>query len=101
MCDSKCGGIGRKCTPAVVGKYLLVAGGLNWGLVGVAMLTGGNVTDWNIVHMLTGSIPALEAVVYVLVGLSAVMKLVGCKCKKCMDAGCSSCESCAGGEKKV
>ena len=44
---------------------LLVVGGLNWGLVGL------NPT-WNVVNMLLGSMPTVEMLVYVLVGLSAV-----------------------------
>ncbi len=50
----------------------------------------GHGMDWNVVHMILGSVPTLEAIVYVLVGVAAVMKLVGCKCKKC-SAACSSC----------
>jgi len=55
-------------------------GALNWGLVGLGGFFGG---DWNVVHLLLGSVVWLESLVYVLVGLSAVMMLVGCKCKKC------------------
>jgi hypothetical protein len=50
-------------------RVLVVVGGINWGLVGLGMLAGGN---WNVVQMLLGSVPTLEAVVYVLVGLSAI-----------------------------
>jgi uncharacterized membrane protein YuzA (DUF378 family) len=71
----------------MIGKYLLIAGGLNWGLVGVGMLMN---ADWNIVSMLLGTMPAIEAIVYVLVGVAAVVKIFGCKCKKCV-AACSSC----------
>lgn len=74
---------------AMIGKILLIIGGLNWGLVGVGMLMG---SDFNVVHMLLGAWPAVEGIVYVLVGLAAVMKLVGCRCKKCM-AGCASCDA--------
>jgi uncharacterized membrane protein YuzA (DUF378 family) len=70
-----------------IGKILLVVGGLNWGLVGVGMLMG---NDFNVVHMIFGSMPTLEAVVYVLVGLAAIMGIFGCRCKKCMEA-CASC----------
>ena len=56
---------------------LLVIGGLNWGLVGINM-------NWNLVHMLLGSWPTVENVVYILVGLSAIVEVVGhksnCKC---------------------
>lgn len=71
----------------MIGKILLIIGGLNWGLVGVGMLMH---SDLNIVHMLLGSWPAVEGIVYILVGIAAIMKIFGCKCKKCM-AGCASC----------
>ena len=44
--------------------------------------------DLNVVHMALGAWPMVEAIVYVLVGLSAVMKIFGCRCKTCM-AGAS------------
>lgn len=61
---------------------LTIIGGINWGLVGLGGLLG---SDWNLVHMLVGSLPTLEAVVYLLVGLSAVWLLVGHKkdCRMC------------------
>ena len=43
---------------------LLLIGGLNWGLVGALNL--------DILEALLGSIPMLQKVVYVLIGLSAV-----------------------------
>ncbi len=43
---------------------LVIVGGLNWGLVGAANV--------NLVNLLFGTIPMLEKVVYVLVGLSAI-----------------------------
>ena len=52
-----------------VTRILVVVGGVNWGLVGLGMLMG---ADWNVVKMILGSIPSLEAIVYLLVGLSAV-----------------------------
>ena len=88
MCDSKCGG---KCTLSMVCKVLLVVGGINWGLVGIGMLAGQGMS-WNVVNMILGSWSVLEAIVYVLVGISAIMSLTGCKCKKCKDA-CGSCDS--------
>jgi len=84
MCKGKCCG---GCVMHKIGKILLVVGGLNWGLVGVGMLMG---NDFNVVHMIFGSMPTLEAVVYVLVGLAAIMGIFGCRCKKCMEA-CASC----------
>ena len=76
------------CTPAYIGKILLIVGGVNWGLVGVGMLMG---SDWNVVHMIAGTIPTLEAVIYVLVGVGAVMKTFGCKCHKCTECKDGTC----------
>jgi len=50
-------------------RILVLVGGVNWGLVGIGMIIG---SDWNVVHMIFGMIPVLEAIVYILVGLSAV-----------------------------
>lgn len=68
-------------------KILVIIGGINWGLVGVGMLMG---SDWNVVHMLLGSWPMVEAIVYIIVGLAAIAKIFHCKCKKCM-AACAAC----------
>jgi len=67
----------------LVVKILLIVGGINWGLVGVGMLMG---SDWNVVKMILGTMPTLEAIVYILVGVAAVMKIFGCRCKTCMGA---------------
>ena len=61
----------------MVAWILVVVGGVNWGLVGLSMLAGGG--NWNVVNLLLGSWPVVEAVVYLLVGVSAVYSLVGCK----------------------
>jgi len=53
-----------------VTRILVVVGGINWGLVGIGMLLGNS--NWNVINMILGTVPTLEAVVYVLVGLSAV-----------------------------
>jgi len=50
---------------------LVIVGALNWGLVGLGALYGG--ADWNVVKLILGSMPVLENVVYVLVGLSALV----------------------------
>ncbi len=52
-----------------IARILLLVGGLNLGLVGVGMLVD---NDLNVIKMVIGSMPVLEAVVYVLVGLSAL-----------------------------
>ena len=61
----------------MVAFLLLVVGGLNWGLVGLF--------KFNLVTTVFGSMPALEMLVYVLVGASAVYLLVTHKgdCKVC------------------
>ena len=48
----------------IIAFILLVVGGLNWGLVGAF--------DFNLVEKIFGSMPTIETIVYVLVGLSAV-----------------------------
>jgi len=53
--------------------WLVIIGGLNWGLVGIGAFAGSN---WNVVNLLLGSWPQVEWLVYVLVGLSAVWMLV-------------------------
>lgn len=85
MCNGKCCG---GCVCSKVGKILLIVGGLNWGLVGIGMLM---TQDWNVVKMIFGSIPILEAIIYVLVGVAAVMKIFGCRCKKCVDMHANCC----------
>ena len=57
---------------------LVVIGGVNWGLVGIS-------PSYNLVNMLLGSWPAVEQVVYILVGLSAIYLAVTHKgdCKTC------------------
>ena len=47
---------------------LVVVGALNWGLVGLF--------NFNLVMALFGSMPSLEKLVYILVGLSGVWILV-------------------------
>ena len=50
----------------MVAWILLVVGGLNWLLFAF---------DWNLVETLLGSWPSLEKLVYILVGLSALLEL--------------------------
>ena len=87
MMNSNGGSYGG-CVVHKVVKVLLLVGGLNWGLVGAGMLMS---KEWNVVHMLFSSMPKLEAVVYLLVGVAAVIKIVGCRCSKCMEA-CGTCQ---------
>lgn len=46
---------------------LLVIGGLNWGLTALG---------FNLVNMILGGWPMVENLVYILVGLSAILQLV-------------------------
>lgn len=56
-----------------VSKLLVFVGAINWGLVGISYFTG---SDLNVVTMLLGAWPAVEAIVYVLVGLSSIYLLL-------------------------
>ena len=89
MGNCKDGACKGGCMMSKVAKILIVIGGINWGLVGLGMLLG-NAGGWNVVHMIFGSMPSLEAIVYVLVGVAAVMKIFHCKCKKCMNGTCGA-----------
>ena len=80
---------------AMVAKVLVIVGGINWGLVGLGMLLG-NAGGWNLVNMIFGSMPVVEAVVYILVGIAAVMAIFDCKCSKCAGGVCTSCEKTEG-----
>ncbi len=66
----------------MIAFILLVIGGLNWGLVGLGGFAGSN---WNVVNLLLGSWPQVEWIVYILVGLSALMLMFTHKrdCKMC------------------
>lgn len=67
---------------------LVVIGGLNWGLVGIGNLMGNAADSWNVVRMLLGQWAVVENIVYLLVGLSAIVLLVGHK---------GDCRACGGG----
>lgn len=50
-------------------SLLIIIGGLNWGLVGIGGFAGSNL---NVVNLLLGSMPQVEWVVYILVGIAAL-----------------------------
>lgn len=54
---------------------LVWIGALNWGLVGAF--------NFNLVETILGSVPTVERIVYVLVGLSALAMLACGSCKAC------------------
>jgi len=70
----------------LVSWILIMVGAVNWGLIGLGGLLGGS---WNVVGMILGSWPQVEALVYVLVGASAVYEIVSHKknCKQCGSGG--------------
>lgn len=64
----------------LVAGVLVLVGALNWGLVGLGAFLGMNL---NLVNLLLGAWPQVEWVVYLLVGVSALVYAVpffkGCK----------------------
>ena len=67
----------------LVVTILLIIGGLNWGLEGLGYFFK---TNLNVVNLILGSWPVVEAIVYLLVGVSAVMMLYFYMSMK--DCGC-------------
>jgi len=61
---------------------LLVIGGLNWGLVAIGNYAGSN---WNVVNLLLGSWPSVESLVYLIVGISALVLIFDKKECNCVD----------------
>jgi uncharacterized membrane protein YuzA (DUF378 family) len=51
-------------------SLLVIIGGINWGLVGIGGFAG---TNLNLVNLLFGSMPQLEWIVYIVVGLAALL----------------------------
>jgi uncharacterized membrane protein YuzA (DUF378 family) len=47
-----------------IGLVLVIVGGLNWGLVGLLNV--------DLVELIFGSIPILQRIVYIVVGLAAI-----------------------------
>ncbi|MGL3150581.1 DUF378 domain-containing protein [Microbacterium sp. A82] len=52
----------------VIARVLIIVGGLNWGLVGAF--------DFNLVDTIFGAGSAASRVVYVLVGIAAIIALI-------------------------
>ena len=86
MCNEKCG-----CIMTKIAGILVLVGALNWGLTGIGMLVG---SDLNLVNLLLGSWPMVEAIVYVIVGICAVVQIFGCPCAACKSckASCANCK---------
>jgi len=68
----------------MVAFALVIVGALNWGLVGLF--------NFNLVYLIFGGWPALERIVYVLVGLAGIWLLVKHKhdCRCCGLSGMKS-----------
>lgn len=64
----------NKTPMQMITGLLVVIGALNWGLVGIGGFLGSNL---NVVNLLLGAWPAVEWVVYILVGLSGLYALTG------------------------
>ena len=71
------------CVMKSIMNILLIIGGLNWGLTGVGMMIGSNL---NVVNMILGSMPMIEAIIYIVVGIAAIVSIFGCPCGKCKAA---------------
>ncbi|MCC6643205.1 DUF378 domain-containing protein [Candidatus Peregrinibacteria bacterium] len=69
----------------LVVTLLAQIGAINWGLVGLGMLIGRPI---NLVNMILGSLPTVEAIVYLVVGVCGLIVLGGflktdaCGCDK-------------------
>lgn len=66
----------------MLGCILVIAGALNWGLVGIGGFMGAN---WNVINLLLGSWAQVEWVVYILVGAAGVYEAathMG-RCREC------------------
>ncbi len=74
-----------KCTWNTISFWLLVIGGLDVGLMGIGDILRSN---WNVINIIFGGVPYLEPIVYILIGIAAVVALMTCKCKTCkVDSG--------------
>lgn len=85
----------KSCSIAKLTNALVLIGAFNWGLVGLGMLsnmTSGTSLNFNLVHAVFGVDPVFEAVVYIIVGLSALAAIWGCRCKTCKKGLC--CKDC-------
>ena len=61
MMNSNCNCNWGGCGVSRVMNTLVIVGGVNWGLVGLGMLFG-KMDSWNVVAMVLGSMPTLEAI---------------------------------------
>lgn len=80
------------CSVCTVAAVLVLVGALNWGLVGAF--------NFNLVNAILGAWPMAERIIYIVVGLAALLMIVSMmgKCKKCEGACGGACKggSCSG-----
>lgn len=72
----------------MIAFVLVIIGGLNWGLIGLGDLIGSG-SNWDLVYMIFGSWPMIASLIYLLVGVSAVILAATHKkdCKACSASG--------------
>lgn len=51
---------------------LVIVGALNWGLIGVGAFMN---TNLNLVNIIFGTWPTIELIVYILVGIAALVRI--------------------------
>jgi uncharacterized membrane protein YuzA (DUF378 family) len=78
----------KKNPLAMISCILITIGALNWGLVGLGGLIN---TNLNLVNLLVGTWPMVEWIVYLLVGVSAIVHSIFCF-KGCCGSGKCSCK---------
>jgi len=58
-----------------IAYILVIIGALNWGLVGIASFTQINY-EWDLVALMFSQMPAVAAIIYILVGLAGIWILI-------------------------
>lgn len=66
---------GGRCVVGWIAWVLVIVGGLSWGLVGAL--------DFSLVDYIFGEGSIVSALIYVLIGISAIVSIFGCQCTKC------------------
>lgn len=76
----------------VVTYILIIVGALNWGLIGLF--------GFDLVARIFGDMSVISRIIYVLVGISAVVDIATHKksCKACCGKSCGDCKGCEGGK---
>ena len=54
-----------------IAKILVIIGAINWGLVGINSFSAVSY-DWDLIALITGSVPWLAAIIYLLVAISGI-----------------------------